>query len=136
MTQRETAHRRRTARRRRGRDRGAAAVEMALITPVLLLVLCAIVDFGRMLNTQITLTEAAREGARAAAYGQSASARVGAVTTLSGVTTTVDSACGSGNEYAQVTVRVTFSYVTPLATLVGMATTKSLSSKGVMTCAV
>ena len=33
--------------------------------PVLLLVIFGIIDFGRMLNAQITLTEAAREGARA-----------------------------------------------------------------------
>lgn len=135
MTQGETADRRRAGRRRQGRDRGAAAVEMALLMPVLLLVLCAIIDFGRMLNTQITLTEAAREGARAAAYGQSPSARVATVTSMAGVTTTLDSACGTGNEYAQVTVRVTFSYITPVATLIGVAATKNLSSKGVMTCA-
>jgi hypothetical protein len=57
-------------------DRGAAAVELALVLPVLLLILFGIIDFGRMLNTQITLTEAAREGARATALGLDAGPRV------------------------------------------------------------
>ena len=51
-------------------ERGAAAVEMALVLPMLLFVVFGIIDFGRLLNAQITLTEAAREGARAAAMGQ------------------------------------------------------------------
>jgi hypothetical protein len=48
------------------RDRGAAAVEFALVVPVLLIVVFGIIDFGRMLNAQLQVTEAAREGARAA----------------------------------------------------------------------
>jgi hypothetical protein len=42
---------------------------LALVLPVLLLVLFLIVDLGRVLSAQITLTEAARQGARAAALG-------------------------------------------------------------------
>jgi len=53
--------------RRRPSERGAAAVEMAIILPVLVFLVFGIIDFGRMLNAQIILTEAAREGARAAA---------------------------------------------------------------------
>lgn len=48
------------------RDLGAAAVEFAIIFPLLLLVVAGIVDFGRAFFTQIQLTNAAREGARAA----------------------------------------------------------------------
>ena len=51
------------------RDRGAAAVEMALILPVLLFVLMGLIDFGRAYNAQIQLSQAAREGARFAALG-------------------------------------------------------------------
>ena len=47
-------------------ERGAAAVEMALMLPVLILLIGGIVDFGRAYYTQIMLTNAAREGARAA----------------------------------------------------------------------
>jgi Flp pilus assembly protein TadG len=53
--------------RRVHRDRGAAAVEFALVLPVLLLIIFGIIDFGRMLYTQITLTQAAQASARAAA---------------------------------------------------------------------
>lgn len=51
---------------KRNRDRGAAAVEFALVVPVLLFVVFGIIDFGRMLNAQLQVSEAAREGARAA----------------------------------------------------------------------
>ena len=45
-------------------DRGAAAVELALILPILILLLFGIFEFGRAYNTQISLSGAAREGAR------------------------------------------------------------------------
>ena len=48
------------------RDRGAVAVEMALVLPVLLFVLMAMIDFGRGFNAQILLSQAAREGVRLA----------------------------------------------------------------------
>ncbi len=59
------------------RDRGAAAVEFALLMPVLLLILLGIVDFGRAWNMQIALTQAAREGVRSVALrdGTDAEAR-------------------------------------------------------------
>jgi Flp pilus assembly protein TadG len=57
-------------RTRRGDSRGAAAVEFAIVLPVVLLLVCGIVDFGRALNRQIVLTNAAREGARWVALGQ------------------------------------------------------------------
>jgi Flp pilus assembly protein TadG len=49
-------------------DRGASAVEFALVLPLLLLVIAGIVDFGRAFFTQVILTNAAREGARAAVF--------------------------------------------------------------------
>ena len=45
-------------------NRGAAAVEFALVLPLLLLLLGGIIDFGFAFNTQISLTHAAREGVR------------------------------------------------------------------------
>ena len=51
-------------------DRGSVAVEFALLLPMLLLIVFGIIDFGRALNAQITLTQAAREGARLAAVNQ------------------------------------------------------------------
>lgn len=51
-------------RRSRRGDRGVVAVEMALVLPLLVFVLMAIIDFSRAYNTQIQLSQAAREGAR------------------------------------------------------------------------
>ena len=45
-------------------ERGAAAVEFALVMPLLLLLVFGIVEFGLIMNRQITVTHAAREGAR------------------------------------------------------------------------
>jgi Flp pilus assembly protein TadG len=52
-------------------DHGAAAVEFALIVPILLLLLFGIFEFGRAYNTQISLSGAAREGARVMAISNS-----------------------------------------------------------------
>jgi Flp pilus assembly protein TadG len=54
---------------RRRRERGAAAVEMALVLPLLIMLLGGIVDYGRYFWTQVQLTNAAREGARAGITG-------------------------------------------------------------------
>ena len=79
----------------RDRERGATAVEFALLLPVLLLLLFGIVDFGRALNAQITLTQAAREGARLAALNQPnvVSRTQAAAVGLSAVGVSVTSSC-------------------------------------------
>ncbi|WP_026556464.1 TadE/TadG family type IV pilus assembly protein [Arthrobacter sp. 35W] len=53
--------------KRNGSERGAAAVEFALLLPVLLLLVIGIMEFGRAYNIQISASQAAREGARYAA---------------------------------------------------------------------
>lgn len=47
-----------------GRRRGVAAVEFAFVLPFLLLLLIGIWELGRIINVQITLNNAARDGAR------------------------------------------------------------------------
>jgi len=42
---------------------------MAIVLPLLLLVIAALIDFGRMFNAQILLSSASREGARMVAMG-------------------------------------------------------------------
>jgi Flp pilus assembly protein TadG len=49
--------------RRRHRSRGQSLVELALILPVLMLLLAAALDLGRIFYAQITIANAAREGA-------------------------------------------------------------------------
>ena len=45
-------------------EKGQAMVEFALVLPLLLTLLCGIIDFGWLYYNQITLNNAAREGAR------------------------------------------------------------------------
>jgi Flp pilus assembly protein TadG len=128
------------------RDRGATAVEFALLLPVLLLLVFGIIDFGRALNAQITLTQAAREGARLAALGQSQSNVVSrtqaAATGLSSVTVTV-TACPAGagaGVNAVVRTSYSFSFVTPISAIAslfggsGFGSGMTLTAQGVMPC--
>lgn len=46
------------------RERGQSLVETAVVVPILLLLIAAVIDFGRAFDTYIVLTNAAREGAR------------------------------------------------------------------------
>jgi len=45
-------------------ERGAVAVEFALLLPVLLLLVIGIMEFGRAYNIQVSASQAGREGAR------------------------------------------------------------------------
>ena len=49
--------------------KGQSMVEMALVLPILLLLFMGIVQFGFIFNGHITVTSAAREGARLAVVG-------------------------------------------------------------------
>lgn len=53
------------------RQSGATLVEMAIITPVFLLVLVALIEFSLVFFTTLTMQYAVREGARYAVTGQS-----------------------------------------------------------------
>lgn len=124
-------------------DSGAAAVEFALIFPILFLVMAGVVDFGRMMYTQITLTNAAREGARAAIVSSATAAevRTRASNAAGGFTTmTVDPGlCAGPGTDASVTTSVPFTWVLlgPAVGLIPGADTvlpPTLSSTAVMRC--
>src|SRR5688572_20563071 len=111
----------RSARERNG-DRGSAAVGFALVLPILLIVLFGIIDFGRMLAAKITLTEAAREGARAAALvdEDAAADRIDTLTdNLDGpIETPQIDPCPSTpsqTEDATVTLTYRFEFITPIS---------------------
>ena len=53
-------------RRRVRSERGAELIEFALVLPILLLVFAGIVDFALMFQRFLTVSNAAREGARIA----------------------------------------------------------------------
>jgi Flp pilus assembly protein TadG len=50
--------------RTKNEEEGAAAVELALVLPILLLLVFGIVEFGFIFNRYISVTHSAREGAR------------------------------------------------------------------------
>lgn len=50
-------------------ERGAVAVEMAFVMPLLVAMLIGIIDFSRIFNAELQLSQAAREGVRLAALG-------------------------------------------------------------------
>lgn len=61
-------------------EEGQAIVETALVLPFLLLLILGMIEFGWILNGQITITSAAREGARTAVVYESAPLAQNAVT--------------------------------------------------------
>ena len=50
----------------RHRDRGSATLELAIVLPVLISVVFGIIDFARLFNAEIQVSQAAREGVRLA----------------------------------------------------------------------
>lgn len=67
--------------------KGQALVEMAFVLPLLLLILMGIVEFGRIFNAHLIITNASREGARYAAV-HSTDAEIEAV--IDNLTSTLD----------------------------------------------
>lgn len=116
--------------RRRGEQRGAVAVELALILPILILLLAGIVGFGLAWNAQTTLQGAAREGARVLALGSGDPVAVTheAAVGLNPNVTTSASPCTRG-EPASVTATYDFSF-----NMVFFDFTRTLSATGVMRC--
>ena len=65
--------------------RGTALLELALVMPILAALLLGVLDFGRMYAEQLTVTAAAREGARDAMHDSSDSnVRTIVITELNG----------------------------------------------------
>jgi Flp pilus assembly protein TadG len=55
--------------RERASDKGAVVVEFALVVPLLLLLVFGIVDFGWMMNRDMLVDNASRDGVRVASLG-------------------------------------------------------------------
>lgn len=120
---------------RRAHDqRGAAAVELALVLPILVLLIFGIIEFGRGYNAKVSLQGAVREGARVLALdsGDPVSTTIDAAPSLAGgvlSVTTSGSPCTPGQP-ASVTATYPFEYNIPLF---GSAT-QTISATGVMRC--
>jgi Flp pilus assembly protein TadG len=106
-------------RRRWKDDRGAVAVEFALVFPLLILVLFGVIEYGAVYNAQLLVTGAAREAAREMAVtGSSGSAVSAALTASPGLVPALSAgdiafsgACAPGAD-----VTVTVSYEKPFLT--------------------
>ena len=110
---------------RKGED-GQALLEFALVLPIFLLVLFAIVDFGMAFHAWITVTNSAREGARiGAVHAPSAAIEQRVRDTadtldqddLSVTVTNADDQGGQPGESVVVDVSYSYSLMTPLADL-------------------
>ncbi|WP_241985969.1 TadE/TadG family type IV pilus assembly protein [Cryobacterium sp. Hz7] len=121
---------------RRG-ERGAAAVEFALVLPILLLLVLGLIEFSRLYNIQISLSNAAREGARNMAIHDSQStAKAAAIAaapsispSMSGGQISITPAACAANQAVTVTITYSVSLLTGY-----FGTTLPLTGKGVMLC--
>ena len=127
----------RSVRKLRAEEHGAALVEFALVVPLLMAMMCVIIDFGLALYTLNNITSAVREGARYGAVRQDITASIPAVRTRvltymstigtdttairSKVSVTADTIAGVRNVRVTLTNYV-YTPVTPLAPLFGMGT--------------
>jgi Flp pilus assembly protein TadG len=128
-------------RRHQTGERGAVAVEFALLLPLLLMIVFGFIDFGRAFHTQITLTQAAREGVRLAALRQpDVTARTqAAAQPLTGVGVIVTNCAAGSTADAVVKTTYTFSFITPIGAVAGMfgssfGSSLSMSGRAVMRC--
>ncbi|WP_028269551.1 TadE/TadG family type IV pilus assembly protein [Arthrobacter sp. UNC362MFTsu5.1] len=125
----------------RASERGAVAVEFAILAPVLIMLLLGIVEFSRAYNAQASLSAAAREGVRVMAISNKVSdankaARDTAVSLQPGLKDTnivfknLDTgttSCAPGN---RITVIISYN----LSTMTGIAGPFAMTGKGAMLC--
>lgn len=122
-------------------ERGAAAVEFAIVVPVLVALLLGIMEFSRVYNAQAELSAAAREGVRVLAVtGNQTTARSAAKNvavslnpSLQDSNISFGSPCpstASTGTSPQATITITYS----LSTLTGIAGPFTMTGKGAMLC--
>ncbi len=134
------------------RQRGAALVEFALVSGLLLLLLFGIIEMGLLFQDQAEVSQAAREAARSASVGDPTATVTGrAISTGIGLSlaaanvtleqsanggttwTTLGNSGSSNNAVSGSLVRVTVTYSHPLVTsYVFSGGSKTLSAKMVM----
>jgi len=105
-----------------------------LLLPLLLLLVFGIIDFGRAINTQITLTQAAREGARLAALGQpnvvsgTEAAATGLSLSPADIVVQPCPANATQTSDAKVTINYSFRFLTPVGVIAKLMSGKGFGS--------
>jgi Flp pilus assembly protein TadG len=136
-------------RSRRGED-GAAAVEFALVVPILLAILFGIVTFGFLFAQNLAISNAARQGARfGAVQGHDCTAvrdetidAAGPLVSLAPSNVAVTVTGGGGcpaepclNPVADANINVTVTYTADvILPIPGMGSTTTLTGTGVFRC--
>jgi Flp pilus assembly protein TadG len=112
------------------RRRGQAAVELALVTPLLMIIVVGIFEFGRAWNQKQIITNAVRDGARVAALTRNSGGNIAddsATKTITSALTTAGMSLPSGQPVysgfkgttgsavtVALTVPYTFTFLGPL----------------------
>lgn len=115
-------------------ERGQSIVEFAVVLPVFLVLLFALVDFGRGFQSWIEVTNAAREGARAGATGADSGAietrARAAAASLDQGSLSVSSSGAGGTPGGSVVVTTTYqlSLITPISPLLTLLSGDSIGS--------
>jgi len=97
-------------------QKGQSLVEFAMILPLLLLLVMAIIEFGIMLNSYLAINNAAREGARAGIVGSSSTEIQNMIISASpgldagDLTIAITPDDGSRRAGDTLTVKVTYNY--------------------------
>jgi len=123
----------RITRRTGKKESGQSLVEFALVLPIFLLILFAIVDFGMAFHAWITVTNSAREGARVGAVRSSAADIEQRVRDTTGtldqddLLVIVTNAEGDPGQSVVVDVSYDYSLISPLAGIVNMVSGGTIS---------
>lgn len=121
-------------------ERGAAAVEFALVAMLLVTLLMGIMEFGYAFFVQGTIAGSAREGARVYAIGgdfgqaQAAAVQAGAAVNLTAGMVTLTAACPATPPGDGVMPAATVTVRYPYAGLTGFFPSFTLTGTGTMRC--
>ena len=120
----------------RASERGAVAVEFAIVAPLLVMLLLGIMEIGRAYNSQASQSAAAPDGVRVMAISndltaaRSAAKKAGVSIKPALTDANISFGAATCTSGAQITVTVTYN----LSTLTGIAGPFSMSGKGAMLC--
>ena len=129
---------------RRLNERGASAVEFALLLPVLMLILFGIIEFGMVMYSREVLTNASREGARAGIVQQTPKPNAGDIQnvvtnylsgtgiTMANVTLPIGVVGAGGVFPNNLTVTVQYRYDFFVPVLLNLGTSINLTAQTVM----